>query len=428
MMTHLMANDRSDVELADERQPVPRALRALVVAEVVLVWCWSWLPQMVDLNEIGRQNPGLGQVAQRSALAAEVYTVVMTAILCVALAIVYWAVILRHRVYLGRLVVLLLPWVALNGIYVAEGGTKNEVLALPVVLAAFALTAGCLPTVYVVLRQLVLVTAVSSLVLGIWQPDMFLSDPTQELGNEKAIVGHLLLNGLFPTSNQLGVALALGLPLLVLGGSRITKVVGIPAVLAAMIWAASRTSLAAVGITLLVLMVARPGRAGSKAVFKGAAVAGGLLVVFVPFVFTNPDEFTGRGAIWQASYAHVFDGFHHLLLGNGAMTYQVPSPVTLAVGAITNTGHNAFVTTLTVGGLVAAAALVLLWMFYFGRAAAAYRSDPLPLIFLLTLTMVSVLEDPFRAFIVDPSGFIVLPLLAMPMAVVVAVRGDGKRP
>lgn len=385
-----------------------------VQALVVLLWCWSWIPQMIDLINLGRQSPALGVDPGRSAGAEMAYTAIIRAIIAVSLFLIISALTSRQPIRLRSITLLLAPWVTLNGSYVIQGGTNKETLLFPFVVLAFALNARNLRKVYALLRSLLYITALSSLVLGIMTPSLYLSDPSKEVGNEKAIVGSLLLNGLFPTSNQLGVTLGIGIPLIVMTSKRKTKWIGVSILLLAMAWASSRTSLAATAVVLLVMAFgARGGERTVRSVIRPAVVGLCLLAVVTPFVFRDPKDFNGRVAIWRTSLDFVTGG--HLLDGGGAMIFREVSPVTTSIGAITSTGHNIFVTVLTVGGLIALAAVAALWTTYLATSIHNFSIDRYPVIFLLSVSAVAILEDPVRAFVIAPSAFLLVPIFVMPL-------------
>ncbi|AHC27853.1 hypothetical protein TS71_04465 [Mycolicibacterium neoaurum] len=358
-----------------------------------------------------------GQSAVRSAPAATVYKVIVGCIGALSVALILSGLASARRNYLGPILVLLAPWAALSGAYVVQGGRNNELLLYPVVAIAFALNWNSSRVVYRTLRVLIIVTALSSLVLGASQSGLFLSDPTRMVANEKALFGGLLLNGLFPTSNQLGLALALGIPILMVTiKSRYWRWTSVAFVLAALVWTSARTSILISVVVIAVLVMSGSRMRQALTIGRLATVLAGFLVVVVPFVFTDPTAFTNRAWIWQCALRFAFDDVTTMLFGGGAMIFREASPVTYAVGAIAGTGHNVFVTIVTIGGMAALVAVAILWIFYLRAASKLFEVDRLPLIFLLTVTGLSVIEDPLRAFTIGPQAFIFIPLLAMPLA------------
>lgn len=379
---------------------------------ILFLWCWSWLPQLIDLLIVGRQSPGLRTVAERSELASATYIAIIAAILATALFLVVVSILSGQPFSTASIFVILTPWVALNGVYVFQGGRITEVLLFPLVAIAFVLNYDCLRNAYGLLRSLILITAISSIALGIAQPNLFLSDPRFQVSSDKAIVGDLLLNGLFPTSNQLGVTLALGIPLLVTASGKRTRWLGTAIALSAMVWASSRTALAATAVVLLVMAILPRGRTRATGrVIRPLVLAFTVLGILLPFILTTPSLLSGRVSIWRTSLDHVVNT--DLFFGAGAMIFREVSPVTTRIGAITATGHNVFVSIFTIGGILAVLAMSLLFVTYLDRAVSTFDADPYPLLFLLALSAMSVLEDPLRGFVIAPSSFLIIPVIAM---------------
>lgn len=383
-----------------------------VVSLLLLLWTWSWLPQLIDLIVIGRQYPELGATPRRSPMAAQAYSAIILGMLLVSAALILSPLVARRKILAGSIAILLLPWCALNVSYLVAGGRNNEIMLLPVVLLAFALHYCHLESLYSWLRRLTVITATASLILGVWLPDLFLSDPDRALNNEKAIFGDLLLNGLFPTSNQLGVSLVLGIPLLAITGKGKWRWLGVAITMVAVAWASSRTSLAAAAIIMASLpLVLRASQVSARRGLSAAIFALTMVTVAAPFLFEDPAQFSGRVAIWNISLDYVLNG--PTVQGGGAMTFRELSPVTVLIGAVAGTGHNVFVTVFVVGGIVALIATTILFWTYLVSCRRQFHSDRLPLVFLLGLCALAVLEDPLRGFIVAPSSFIILPVLGM---------------
>lgn len=402
-------------------RPTP-TVQAAVCALVVALWAWAWVPQILDLLYIGRQNVVFGQNAVRSASAASVYKVIVGCIGALSVALILSGLASARRNYLGPVLVLLAPWAALSGAYVVQGGRNNELLLYPLVAVAFALNWNSTEIVYRSLRVLIVITALSSLALGAMQPGLFLSDPSQFSSNEKALFGGLLLNGLFPTSNQLGLALALGIPILIVTGRDRSRWTAVGLVLFTLVWTSSRTAIIVSVMLIAVTILLGPRMRQALMIARVVAVSFAALVVAVPFIFTDPTSFTNRARIWQTALSFTLDDTVRLSFGSGAMVFREVSPVTYTIGTTAGTGHNVFVTVVTIGGLLAVIAVALLWVTYFRSASQVFVSDRLPLIFLLALTGLSMIEDPLRAFVIGPQSFIFVPLLAMPLGYSAAVK------
>jgi hypothetical protein len=409
------AGDGAAVFLGSDPTTQRKACLVGIQGLIVLLWAWSWLPQLIDLLQIGRQSVEIGQVAQRSPAAGAAYSAIIALLAVLSVVLIVSAAFSAHRVSASSLGLLLAPWLSMNFVYVLQGGRSNETLIFPLVVIALAVNSEFSCAIYPLLRRLIIVTAGTSLILGLTQPQMYLSDPARAVSNDKALVGNLLLNGLMPTSNQLGILMALGIPLLAITSARRTKWIWVAVCMAALVWSASRTSLAAaIFVFAVVLIASKGGTAAAKNLIRPAAAIAGIATLTFPFLFTDPQTFSSRVNIWRTCLSYVTDG--HLLTGVGTLSLREVSAITTAIGAIPSTGHNTFVTSITVGGLIAVTAVASLYLVFLHRATAIYSTDRYPLVFFLTLMALSVLEDPPRGFVISPSSFLILPLLAMPFA------------
>lgn len=415
--------DQASVTVCDSMEP-SWASRVGVQGLTISLWLWAWLPQMIDLLKIGRQYPGLGSVAQRSATAGTAYVAIVIAIGACAILLVAIAIAKGLPMAAGMTLTLLAPWVLLNGTYVINGGRNNEVLLFPLAILAYALHCRSIVSAYGSIRFLTVLTAASSLVLGLVSPHLFLSDPLRQAANEKAVIGDLLLNGLFPTANQLGISLAIGLPVVLLAAGSKTRWPAVAVIATAIVWASSRTAIVTAVVTCLIYFAtARANWKVARDVMGVATIGAGALVLAAPFVLSDPTKLSGRVAIWRTGLEFVQEG--NLLRGGGAMVFRDVSPVTMAIGSVTGTGHNMFVTIVTVGGIPALLACIGLWATYLVRSFGRFPLDRIPLASILVVTTLAIDEDPLRAFVVAPSAFLLAPLLAMPLMLGVAAQAPA---
>lgn len=371
---------------------------------------------MLDTLAFGRRTIALGQVVEQSVGAGFAFRgIAIGLILCAILG--GWRAFLKNgRVRLGDSLVLLLPWVSLNGAYWVGGGRYLEIVMAPVAILTLLALRPCSSAVYQILRLLVVFTAVGSLVLGLAWPDLFLSDPGEVLFNEKAFIGTQVLNGLYSHSNQLGINLAIGIPLLMTTGVGRFRWVSVAATLLALAWSSSRTAILAACLVLVLILTLRFCKALGvrRMLWSTATCVAGAVVVAMPLVAQNPEAFSGRVAIWKTSLEVVGDG--NLLAGAGALVFREASDVTLALGAAPNTGHNVFITVLTIGGVVALIFSCALWVALFARARRAFTLDEYPSQFVFLITFLSIVEDPLRAFVIGPAFFIVVPMVVSVVA------------
>lgn len=378
---------------------------------VVSMWLWAWLPQLIDRVGLGRQTVIFGAAARRSSEAQLAYVVIIAAMLIAALVIIFVEV-QRGSVPGGGVATLVLaPWVGYNALYVATGGRNTEVLVFPVVVIALLLCLRTRQDIYKTLRILASVTIVSSLALGTFLPGYFLSQNDETISNEKAIFGAQLLNGLFPTSNQLGIFIALALPLLFTVRAPWLRRVLLFLAVAVLLWSAARTAIASGMVVALLWCAVRPiVRVESFArVVAISSVIGLGIAALLPFAVSDTSDFSRRALIWEVSLSKAFEA--RPFFGLGTFVFRSPSPVTEGVGAITNTGHNLFVSAFTIGGVVALLAIMGFLVAWLRSAVMLAADDLVPLMTLLAVAFLAPLEDPFRGFVVAPASFVLAPVV-----------------
>ncbi|MGX7694803.1 O-antigen ligase family protein [Gordonia polyisoprenivorans] len=232
-----------------------------------------------------------------------------------------------------------------------------------------------------------------------------LTDPHETLvargggaADDKALIGTTLLAGPFGSANTLGLLLALGAPTVLLLRGRWWRFGGLAVVLVALIWSASRSSLLALGIAALVIVLCYVGLRYLAALLPiGAAIA----IIYVPFAYQNDwSAFTGRGLIWRGS---IKAWREHPILGDQPNFYQTLYKRTRELGVTAFHGHNVMVTFLVTGGLITTLMLGALIAVALYRAVRYACTDPVPLAVLTALLVAGVTE--LDLDIISPGNF-----------------------
>jgi capsular polysaccharide biosynthesis protein len=276
-----------------------------------------------------------------------------------ALLLCAWCVVavLRHAQALPAthrraLVILLAPWIylAFRDLYLGVHPNTHSMLYPLVILAAWALRPPL--EKLAVLGYLTGATAIISILMGVLQPDtgIFRAVTGSVITPEKQILPWGILVGPLTSGNNLGQVLVLGLPAIAFIRSAWVRA-GLGAVTtAAVVWSASRSSLAAIVLGMVVALVLS---ALTPALRRAAAVTGltgmAAFVVILPLITHSDKEFSNRSGIWHASLQAWSE---NPIFGQGSRFYRTVAGYAGPLGGTAFHGHNQFVHTLTVGGLV----------------------------------------------------------------------------
>jgi len=363
----------------------------LTVRSVIfLSWLYSVAPPLVGLMQLGRQGNKIGTPTTVTPLAAHLATGLSAAIALLCLRLLLDNAAGRASSTFGYLAAFLAPWLAIEAVGGAAAGyaSARQMLLYPLVALAFWL--AC-PSIRVIstLGVLTIITAGFSLMFALVSPlGLVNAGPA---GTDKAIVGSgpNLLAGPYNHANSLGLSLALGLPSIAVLSSRRLRVAGVTMVALALLWTASRTSILAGAVVLLVYAATRRRTVRAlRSVSAVSIVVGIALGVATPLLEQNPTAFSSRGAIWMASLSNWH---RHLWFGSGPQFYERPNDL----GFYALYGHNLMVDTLARGGLVALAALVIYFLSLTRRAMTLANLTSYPLLLLVAFVYVSWLEVPF---------------------------------
>ena len=277
---------------------------------------------------------------------------------------------------------LLAPWVVtvVRDAYAGAAPGTVALLYPAVVLALWAARPRL--GVLAVVGHLTGATAVLSMAMGAAVPaaGLFRAVGGELIAPDKQVLPIGLLVGPFTDSNNLGQVLVLGAPTLLAVRSGRSALAWALAVLAAITWTSSRSSLVAAAAALAVVAVvaaARSGRARAALAAAGGALALAV-VVATPLVTvasgtsgaaraTTADlAFTNRGYVWRLSLEAASE---RLLAGWGSGWYADVARYANPLGGFAYHGHNQLVQQLVTTGLVGTAALGVLALAALAAAA-----------------------------------------------------------
>jgi O-antigen ligase len=323
----------------------------------------------------------------------------------------------------GRLVVALAPWVLVVLRDVAAGNApQRTALLYPLLLV----TVWFLQPRFADLAPLGLLVgalALLSLAMGALTPDLGLyrSVSGELVQPEKLLLPWGVLVGPMTNGNNLGQLLSLGLPaVLLLRGRwplRLTALAIAGAVLVALLWTGSRSSMLASGGAVLIALTLVLLPRGLRVAVAGAALfAAAAAVVLLPLVVTAPSAFTNRGQIWALSLAAVESS---PFTGHGSGYYGEVGRLVNPLPSTAYHGHNEFVQVLVTGGVAYLAVLGALVVVAAVRSIRLLRSGVLfGVAYLFTLFLSCTLEVSFG--VVD-RGFL-LAVTALPLGWILFAR------
>ncbi|WP_315097005.1 O-antigen ligase family protein [uncultured Cellulomonas sp.] len=403
---------------------IARALSRRDALLAVGVWLAAALPQLAILLTQGRGfEPATAGPDADGALVQGLTTVCNLGLLALCAALVAlgareapW----RRWPLLG---LLLLPWVVVVAAGFAAGSRPAAMTVLypAVVTAAWAVRVSW--RVVPVLGWLTAGTAAVSLVAGLVIPDLARYQDYAGADADKS--GPLgILAGLLPSGNNLGLALAVGIPsVLALRG--VSRLVAGTLVLAALAWSWSRGAWLAAVVVLVaavVLALVPARRRGLVAALGMAAVA--LVAVVLPLVTSSASAMANRGGYWVAGREAWADA---PLVGHGWDYYDRLATTADDLGGYAYHAHNQLMQLLVTGGVVLVVVVTALLVVGAVRAArAAGVGDVWPALTVTAVLAAGIVEVPFG--VVDRTMF--WPYVLVPLCVVLlgAPRPvDGER-
>jgi hypothetical protein len=239
---------------------------------------------------------------------------------------------------------------------------------------------------------------------------------------DKKILPWGILVGPLTSENNLGQALVLGLPLIGFARSRIVRVVVIALTGYAIIWTASRSSIAALAVGgLIALALQVPGRKLRQIVAAVLLLAAGLVMIAIPVSTSDGTAFSNRGYIWITS---LRAWSQHRVFGLGGQWYSSLAKYEEGLGGAAFHGHNTFVQMAVVGGAVCLVLVTAMAVVSLGSAVRwVGRGVNVPAVLLGTFFVSATLEWSFAFYDRD----FLLAVTVLPMAMILFAerpRGD----
>jgi len=386
----------------------------LETALILLIGAWFLVPRLIQTlslakgehTAVGGQAPpytGLASAAQRGLF-------YLTIGLCL------WIIALLWRRSPSRrglaLIVFLLPWAYLvfRDLY-AQQRTENIYELMPVLAVAIWMLRPRIARLQV-LGYVVGVTIVISLLVGIALPGHGIQRNAAGafVTVDKQILPWGELVGVFSDGNNLGQFIAMGLPAVMLIRARGWRIVFALCSLFALVWCASRSSMYAVALTIVVYLVVSRTRAHSRAFVAFLLVSIAFAAVCIlPLITRDPAAFTNRGYIWQASHAAWAQD---PLFGNGSDWFSIIGSSSASLGPTWFHAHNQFLQLLVTGGVVLAVLVgVLIVAAMTSAARLAVRGHLFGVSYLAALAGTCVFE--VSLVIVDNS--LLFPVAVLPL-------------
>ena len=368
--------------------------RTALAAGMLLVWASAVLPALVQSYTAPKYRLGTADETAFTNLSWYVNRTISLTLLAVFLALVVRCLPWLPRDRWIALIVMLAPWAWQLGrdLYV---NTRPNLAALAYPLVVTAVW-GLRPRFgqLRLIGYLIVGTAVLSLLMGILTPLQGILSHADggAVAPEKQILPIGILVGPLTSGNSLGQFLALGMPMIAMIPRRGLRIAGLAITFAAVVWTSNRSSLLALAFALALsgaLVALTP--VGRRLVSVTALALVGALIVVLPLTVTSDGAFTNRGWIWRTSLSRWRQ---HEWLGLGSSYYAKTAQLADNIGTTAFHGHNEFVQTLVLGGLVNLI-LTLLLVIAAVRAAvrwAALRDVRVPVALLAIVAVSSCFE------------------------------------
>jgi uncharacterized membrane protein len=235
----------------------------------------------------------------------------------------------------------------------------------------------------------------------------------------KALVPGGILVGIFTHGNNLGQFLALGVPLVALvkhPPSRYFLLVGCGA---ALLWSASRSSLLALGVAAVALLVVAalpPDWRGLPA--RTVLVLAYAQVAVLPFLTTDPTAYSNRGYVWLESLAAWSSS---PFLGHGSDYYSKVATTSGALGPTVFHGHNEMVHLLVTGGIAAVLVVTVMIVAAVALAVRAVVSDSY---FRFGYLLILAGACTYEVSLAVVDNAFLFPVVVVPLAVLFFADGD----
>lgn len=392
--------------------PAARVAQWAFVGGIVAMWAKGWAPSLLNAALVGRgRRFGLTEGSLSSVLGQHVSSALVLVTFGCLLATIALSVSNFTVARVGPAGIMLALWVL---IYLYHGADlAADSLLFPLFVVAFALVEMDREAIFRVIAWAGVLSAAMAVVLGLvggwgFMPELWSS------GADKAIVGDHILAGAYDHSNSLGQVIVLTLPIAIWVLRGWGRWLATAVMLFAIVWSASRISIAVgVGAAILSLIVLPRARKWMGWVATAVVSAATALLIVVPLVVRDPEFLTNRGFIWVTARNFGTEDVGKFLLGSGGDSFSTISPLTERLDYVSTTGHNLFVTFFICGGILAVVTLFSYLIMGAFQQVKDFHLFPLPLIWLIVYLLISIAEDPTRAFYFGPHAFVVMPMLML---------------
>ncbi len=392
----------------------------------VVGWLWVVVPRIVQSltapklrTEAGIQGPAYTN------LTTQVQAFLTLAVIGVCVLAIVEVFRLAPRGGVGRLGVLLLPWVYLvfRDMYVQDRPTTSIYLYPLIAIAMWVLRPPLSS-----LRWLGYLTGFSALIsiaMAVFKPTsaIFYSVVGEQISEDKQILPWGLLEGFFTQPNNLGQLLVIGLPTIFLIRRGLLRTLLAVCTVFALIWTASRSSMYTAIIVLVMALAVRITRRERRNIVGLIGLFGiAAAVCLLPLITTDPEAYTTRGFIWQVSLHAWQQG---QFFGLGANWYDQVAATSANLGYTVFHGHNQFVQLLVTGGVVLV--VIVVWEFALVSkvaAALARTGESIGVIYLSALFGTCLLEVSLD--FVDNGAF--LSSVVIPVAVLMFSKPEATPP
>lgn len=269
---------------------------------LLVAWAYSVVPNL--LNAPARQ--GSRVVVTEAFVSTPLASLSRTAFFLLFLILVTLLVMPRIVRMPDWALILVLPTLAAIVSAVANSQSIGVGMAvLPVTAVVLSVLQPSVASLRVI-GGLTLMTVVISVLMALFTQYGFFGAGTQAdaaaPGGTKALYFERLLSGPYEHSNTLGMALALGLPFVLMLEQKWLRRFGVIALLLCLLATSARTSLFGAGIGLVAFTVLSASKGGTRlGIMRIGPLALLFAGLFLPLTVKDPQAFTGRGQIWIAS-------------------------------------------------------------------------------------------------------------------------------
>ncbi|WP_309127648.1 O-antigen ligase family protein [Microbacterium sp.] len=328
-----------------------RQLSFLIAAALA----YTSMPAMVSLVQNGRQYDLANSTSSvvLTAFAEGMRTPLAVVLIGVCIVIVLQNAAQSAHQRAGRLLLVIGALAAMVIMDVLISGSFNDAALLLILIAITVWTMGLASPDLRILGVVAGIVSVGSLVLALFWPAAW------QQNDEKGFLGEDVLAGAFSQMNVLGIALAVLLPFALLLRTRTMRWTVMVASVLTLFLAASRTSLIAAGISVLVMLVLRVQKqaVARTATIWMAAGAVIVMVILLPLITDDRGAFTSRGAIWINTRGFAAESW---ATGHGLETFRFGGPLYQVTHMPAAHAHNLFLHYVAMMGLLGLVTLVVL--------------------------------------------------------------------